>query len=519
MRPSRGGRPRMRWALPTQPPETWLGPLWPLGVAVAVAVAVLVPLQIAPESTPLAPTTTGVLLALGGAGAVLAAYGLVVQALVTDQPRLRWVGAGFAGLAVALLVQVVGLRRGDHVLAEASSVAGHLSLSLSVLSSALVRRGPLLVAVPLGLAAATGAGLVAAGAHGHGAQAVASAAAWAAAVVWLLPRPRPHGVGARCVALALVLDAGAAAWSVTETTHDALRDTAPAAVAVALPGALLAWFAVRRYHRQARRWERMELAARGLRSRTALLPDRSITPDDDEGLPERAAVQHLLAGGVGLALQPVRDLRDGRVLGQEALARFGGREPTDRWFRAAAAHGLGAELERRTLACALEHRPAPEPGAFLALNVSPLALADEQVRGLLLSQELSDVLVEITEHDAVSDYASLRASLRALREQGARIAVDDTGAGFASLRHVLLLQPDVVKLDIALTRDAGDPRQVALVRAVVAFAREVGCQVLAEGIETDEQQRALMALGVRLGQGWHLGVPEVVVQPAPAGRG
>jgi EAL domain-containing protein (putative c-di-GMP-specific phosphodiesterase class I) len=262
----------------------------------------------------------------------------------------------------------------------------------------------------------------------------------------------------------------------------------------------------------------MEDSARRLRSRTALLPSRSITPDDDEGLPDEAAVGRLLAGRVGLALQPVIDLASGRVVGQEALARFGGREPTDRWFRAAGVHGLGAQLELLTLTAAMAQRPSLEPGQLLAVNVSPLALDDPDVLALLMSHDLTDVLVEITEHDAVSDYKRLRATLGALRDRGARIAVDDTGAGFASLRHVLMLQPDVVKLDNGLTREASDPRQAALVKALVAFAHEVGMVVLAEGVEVADQVQVLLDLGVPLGQGWHLGVPVTVVMPEVPAR-
>ena len=122
--------------------------------------------------------------------------------------------------------------------------------------------------------------------------------------------------------------------------------------------------------------------------------------------------------------------------------------------------------------------------------------------------DLSRVVVEITEHDAVDNYEDTRSVLASFRRAGARIAVDDVGAGFASLRHVLLLQPDVVKLDTSLIRDVHDsPRQQAIVRALVTFSDEVGAVVLAEGIEVAEQVPALLAAGVTLGQGWHLGVP------------
>jgi EAL domain-containing protein (putative c-di-GMP-specific phosphodiesterase class I) len=127
---------------------------------------------------------------------------------------------------------------------------------------------------------------------------------------------------------------------------------------------------------------------------------------------------------------------------------------------------------------------------------------------LLDAVDLSRVVVEITEHEAVADYIVTRIALDRLRRAGARIAVDDTGAGFASLRHVLMLQPDVIKLDTSLTRGIEtDKRQQDLVRAVTVFGAQVGAAVLAEGIETQGQLDQLRHIGVHLGQGWHLGVP------------
>jgi EAL domain-containing protein (putative c-di-GMP-specific phosphodiesterase class I) len=204
-------------------------------------------------------------------------------------------------------------------------------------------------------------------------------------------------------------------------------------------------------------------------------------------------------------------LDDQSVVGFEALSRFGGRVPTDRWFRGASRCGLGGELERLTLKAALGLLPGLAPDVFLAVNVSPAALEDATVIDLLHGSELSRVVVEVTEHEAVADYVVMRGVLDRLRARGARIAVDDTGAGFASLRHVLMLQPDVIKLDTSLSRDVHhSARQQQLVTALLTFDHEVGCVVLAEGIETEEPLDALRGLGVPLGQGWHLGVPTVV---------
>jgi EAL domain-containing protein (putative c-di-GMP-specific phosphodiesterase class I) len=282
-------------------------------------------------------------------------------------------------------------------------------------------------------------------------------------------------------------------------------------IVLMVPAAGLYVISARGYLKQSRRWRQLESEVRALRASSALLPGLSITPEDEAGLPGRPEVEDLIARAeLQVALQPVLDLATGRTVGQEALARFGGRVPTDRWFRSAGLHGLGAELDRITLAAALGKLATLPAEQFLAINTSPASLHDDEVLRLLHSSPLSRLVIEITEHDAVNDYDVTREALGLLRAGGARIAVDDVGAGFASLRHVLLLQPDVVKLDTSLTRDVHEsPRQQAIVRALVTFSDEVGAIVLAEGIEVAEQVPALVDAGVTLGQGWHLGIPVI----------
>ena len=98
-------------------------------------------------------------------------------------------------------------------------------------------------------------------------------------------------------------------------------------------------------------------------------------------------------------------------------------------------------------------------------------------------------------------------AMSAWRASGARLAVDDAGAGFASFRHVLELEPDVIKLDMSLTRDIDrDPRRRALARGLIGFAAELGIEIVAEGIETPAQLATLQEL-VGLGQGMLLGPP------------
>lgn len=121
--------------------------------------------------------------------------------------------------------------------------------------------------------------------------------------------------------------------------------------------------------------------------------------------------------------------------------------------------------------------------------------------------------MEITEHAPVADYDALVKPLAELRARGGRLAVDDVGAGFASLRHILRLAPDVIKLDISLTRHVdSDPAVRALAAALIALASELGLSVVSEGIETRQELDALRSLGVLSGQGFYLGRPVPIEQ-------
>jgi EAL domain-containing protein (putative c-di-GMP-specific phosphodiesterase class I) len=146
--------------------------------------------------------------------------------------------------------------------------------------------------------------------------------------------------------------------------------------------------------------------------------------------------------------------------------------------------------------------------AYLALNLSPSTIVTGAVTEALAGIDLARIVLEVTEQAPIHDYALFAVALEGLREAGLRLAVDDAGAGFASLRHVLRLAPDVIKLDRTLIEHVdGDRHSRALAVAFVGFAREVGATVLAEGIESEAQLSALLELGVTVGQGYLLGRP------------
>ena len=171
--------------------------------------------------------------------------------------------------------------------------------------------------------------------------------------------------------------------------------------------------------------------------------------------------------------------------------------------------GLGPELELAAIRLACERsRDLPE-GMFMAVNVSPVTAERPELLALLAGCDVSEVVLEVTEHAQVEDYRRFRVAIARVRELGARLAVDDAGAGFSSLRHILELDAELIKLDGSLTRSLeDDPRRRSLAAALIEFGRESGASVLAEHIESELQLVELRRLGVEYGQGFHLGRPQ-----------
>jgi EAL domain-containing protein (putative c-di-GMP-specific phosphodiesterase class I) len=145
----------------------------------------------------------------------------------------------------------------------------------------------------------------------------------------------------------------------------------------------------------------------------------------------------------------------------------------------------------------------------MTLNVSPASIMSPRLTETIGRVPLDRIVVEVTEHAAITDYPKLRSAIAALRRGGARLAVDDVGAGHASLRHILQLDPDVIKLDVSLTKEIQTQRtQRAMASALVTFAQEVGASVIAVGIETEAELAVIRELGVPLGQGYYFGRPD-----------
>ncbi len=235
-----------------------------------------------------------------------------------------------------------------------------------------------------------------------------------------------------------------------------------------------------------------------------------LASDDRDALRRRRMSERLreaMERGIGAMYQPIVELGSGRIAGVEALARF--REGSPRqWFRDAAAVGLRELLEVAAAREAMAGLPRLPSGGYISLNISPATLLRRDIVALLTAPAPGRVVVEMTEDDLSDAYTWLIPPLQPLREAGIRIAIDDAGAGPTSLRHLILFHPDVIKLDTSLTRgiDHGPARR-ALSGALVALARELGATVVAEGIETAAELRALRDLGVTHGQGYLVAPP------------
>jgi EAL domain-containing protein (putative c-di-GMP-specific phosphodiesterase class I) len=231
------------------------------------------------------------------------------------------------------------------------------------------------------------------------------------------------------------------------------------------------------------------------------------------------------AGGPDVLLQPIVDLGTGRRVGAEALSRFPAewRKAPDVCFEEAHSIDEGHALELLALggAAAL----LDQVDGYVAMNVSPGTLMTEEVAAFLQSLPLGRLVLELSEQTRVTDYDQLHAVLEPLRAEGMRLAIDDVGAGFSSLRHIVLTAPDIIKLDRSIVTGVEHDHVLRkLVHSLTDFAHGSHAHVVAEGVETPEAASMLVSLGVDSGQGWHFGRPgpasalSSIVRPAQRPR-
>jgi EAL domain-containing protein (putative c-di-GMP-specific phosphodiesterase class I) len=229
---------------------------------------------------------------------------------------------------------------------------------------------------------------------------------------------------------------------------------------------------------------------------------------------ERAAARDhihelLIDERLEIALQPIVDIRTGHLLGVEALSRFpAGHGPPAPVFKNAHAVGLGGALERLAVTRAVDLLPLLGPQMYLAINLSPDVAIGLATLEFETEVPLDRLVLEITEHAAVENYAALRDSLVDVRRQGLRLAIDDAGAGYASLHHIVELGPDLIKIDRSLIDGmAGDSARRSVVKVIATLASDLGATVVGEGVEAHADLEAARHLGIAAVQGYLVARP------------
>ena len=255
---------------------------------------------------------------------------------------------------------------------------------------------------------------------------------------------------------------------------------------------------------QALRWGKADGKARALRyDRVRAASGEEISENDVR----RIWLEHRIA----IHVQPIVDLRLGRIQGYEALARFkvGGDNTPFRVFSLARSVGLQAQLEVACLRESLslfQHRPQ---GTYLSVNLSPDLLELSIVHNVLDAlPSLDGLVLELTEDAVIEDYDRLSSLLASHMARGLKIAVDDFGAGQANLRHAWSILPAYLKLDRTLLSNLeSDAARRALVASMVDYAEGVGTSLIVEGVETTAELDAVLRLGVPYAQGFRLAPP------------
>lgn len=228
-------------------------------------------------------------------------------------------------------------------------------------------------------------------------------------------------------------------------------------------------------------------------------------------------------GGVTTLVHPVYRLDDLSIVGYEAISRgpAGEFERPDKLLTVAYDADLVLRLERLCRSKAIEAASALPAGRLLFLDIEPEAIADPELRSAMITTLPADaeitadrIVLEITERQAITDFASFRSALEYLRALGFKVAVDDAGAGYASLQALAEVKPEWIKVDMSLVRGIdGDGIRAQLMHAMVSFADRVGARLIAQGIDTLEELSTLRGLGVGYGQGFLFTGP---VSPFPA---
>lgn len=232
----------------------------------------------------------------------------------------------------------------------------------------------------------------------------------------------------------------------------------------------------------------------------------------------RELLDLLVHGALHSVFEPIVDAHALTVFGYEALVRGPVGTPLASplaLFEVAAEEGLLFELDCLCRAAALEGAVGFPQGAKLFLNIRPSSFHDPSFQPDALIRTLercrlgpADVVFEISEQESIDNYEIFREARDGYGKLGFQFALDDTGAGYASLESVAELAPEFIKVDRAFVRGIDeDPVRQTILRALQSLASDLGARIVGEGLDTLEELRTLGSLGIPFGQGWLFGKP------------
>jgi EAL domain-containing protein (putative c-di-GMP-specific phosphodiesterase class I)/GGDEF domain-containing protein len=224
-------------------------------------------------------------------------------------------------------------------------------------------------------------------------------------------------------------------------------------------------------------------------------------------------------GHISTVYQPIVDLRSQAAIGYEALSRgpAGEFQTPDMLFRVAYEAELVMQLERLCRERALRGLKRVSADQLMFINVEPISLFDPTLRAAVPAARVGQVVFELTEHAAITDFSTFRQATQLVKQAGFRLAIDDVGSAYSGLRVISEVEPDFIKLDMELTRGAPTNRvKMELIKVIAQFCYEAAIPMIVEGIETTAELEAIQSLGVHLVQGFLFGQPARAPERASA---
>ncbi|MFL0197245.1 GGDEF domain-containing protein [Clostridium sp. WILCCON 0269] len=221
---------------------------------------------------------------------------------------------------------------------------------------------------------------------------------------------------------------------------------------------------------------------------------------------------------ISTVYQPIVSLSNGKIIGYEALSRGPADSPLqnpDKLFKAAQVHNKTWELEQLCRTKAIERAVNIEKNTYLFINVDPHIFKDEKFKKGFTKEFLAQhntspdcIIFEITEKTCIEDYKSFKQALKNYVDQGYKIAIDDIGSGYSGLKMLNETKPHFIKIDMDLIRNINeDSFKQSLIECFVKLSETTNMKLIAEGIETKEELKTLISLGVFAGQGFLIGRP------------